>query len=501
MAFPGTDIIIARVSEEAPYMQIQSLPAIGFVTGVSVCGLIGLSGCQLCGPDYAAPVSKTPDAWQTAAIQGVAQERAPIQTWWRVFHDPALEALIGEVRTNNVDLAAAVARLDAAAARYGIARSGLSPTIDGVGGAARGRDSERVRSSDSQRENPYMLYDAGFTMGWELDLWGRVRRGIEAAKGQWESSLEEARDLLVLLQADAASTYVQFRTVQQRLVYARGNVVMQEGTLKLTRDRHAAELTGELDVRQAELNLASTRALIPQLEAQRDQALNRLCVLCGKYPGSLNHLLQQTNGVPVVTAFPALLPADLLRNRPDIRGAERRLAAQTAQIGVATGDLYPLFSLNGFFEWQASESGNLFNPQARTYGFGPSFRWALFNGQRIRNNIRAEEALTREALANYEQTVLQAYQESEDALSAYANELGRLSALRAAVTAAAQSVKLVDTLYRTGLTDFQIVLDLQRELFQQQDAQASSEGAATQYLVAVYKSFGGGWDVPAPARP
>ena len=482
-------------------MKKRSLPAVALALGGAFCCLFVLSGCRCIGPDYQAPKTAAPDAWQTAAIKGLAQAQAPLQTWWRVFRDPALEALIGEVRTNNLDLAAAVARLDAAAARYGIARSGLAPTIDGVGGVGRVRDSERIRTLDSQNNNPYMLYDAGFTMGWELDIWGRVRRSIEAAKGQWEASLEDTRDLLVILQSDAASTYLQLRTVQQRIVYAKNNVVMQEGTLKLTRDRHAAELTGELDVRQAELNLASTRALIPQLEAQRDQSLNRLCLLCGKFPGALDHLLQQTNGVQAVTALPTLLPADLLRHRPDVRGAERRLASQTAQIGVATGDLYPLFTLNGSFEWQASESGNLFNPQARAYGFGPSFRWALFNGQRIRNNIRVEEASAREALASYEQTVLQAYQESEDALSAYANELNRLTELRAASTAAAQSVKLVDTLYRTGLTDFQNVLDMQRELFQQQDAQASSEGAAVQHLVAVYKSFGGGWEVPATAQP
>ena len=482
-------------------MKRKVLSSVGAVAAGAAGCLFALSGCLTVGPDYLAPQAAAPDRWQTAATQGLAQSKAPLQTWWQVFKDPALETLMAEVRTNNQDLAAAVARLDEASARYGIARSGLFPQLDGVGGASRTRDSERVRSNESQRDNPYMLYDTGFTMGWELDMWGRVRRGMEAAQGRWEASLEDSRDLLVLLQADAASSYIQLRTVQQRLVYARGNVGMQEGTLKLTRDRRAAELTGELDVRQAELKLATTRALIPQLEAQRDQALNRLCVLCGKYPGALGYLSKETQSVPVVTAFPSLLPADLLRNRPDVRSAERKLAAQTAQIGVAKGDLYPMFSLNGFFEWQASESGNLFDPQARTYGFGPSFRWALFNGQRIRNNIRAEEALAREALANYEQTVLKAYQESEDALSAYANELNRLESLRAAVVAAEQSVKLVDTLYRTGLTDFQNVLDMQRALFQQQDEMASSEGLATQYLVAVYKAFGGGWEGPEAAKP
>jgi len=482
-------------------MKRNVLSSVGRAAAGAAGCLFALSGCLTVGPAYQAPRVAVPDRWQTEAIQGVAQDQAPMQTWWKIFKDPALDALMAEVRTNNQDLAAAVARLDEASARYGIARSARVPSLDGVGGVARARDSERVRSHDSQNNNPYMLYDAGFTMSWEPDLWGRVRRSIEVAHGQWQASLEDVRDMLVVLQSDAATAYLQFRTVQQRLVYARGNVALQEGTLKLTQDRHKAELTGELDVRQAELNLASTRALLPQLEAQRDQALNRVCVLCGKLPGALVPLLRQTNSVPVVTALPSFLPADLLRHRPDVRAAERRLAAQTAQIGVAAGDLYPQFALNGFFEWEASKSGNLFNPQARTYSFGPSFRWALFNAQRIRNNIRAEEAAAREALAHYEQTVLAAYEESEDALSAYANELNRLTSLRAAAVAAAQSAKLVDTLYRTGLTDFQNVLDMHRALFQQQDALASSEGAAVQYLVALYKALGGGWELPADPLP
>lgn len=471
---------------------IQTMKRAGF------CVLLVSAGCMTVGPDYTAPKTAVPDAWQAAAVKGMEQSKAPLQTWWRIFRDPALDALIGDVRTNNLALSAAAERLAEAAARYDIARSGQVSAIDGVGGVTRLRNSERINSNASLPNNPYTLNDVGFTMGWELDLWGRVRRNIEVARGHWEATLEDTRDLLVILQSEAATTYLQFRTVQQRLVYARSNVELQEGTLKLTRDRHAADLTGELDVRQAELNLASTRALIPQLEAQRDQTLNTLCMLSGKLPGSLTHLLRDTAGVRAVTAFPAVLPAELLRGRPDVRSAERRLAAQTARIGVAEGDLYPLFSLNGSFAWHASSSGNLLDPAATAYGFGPSFRWALFNGQRIRNTIRAEEALTRAALADYEQTVLKAYQESEDALSAYAGELTRLDSLRAAVTAAQRSVALVNTRYRTGLTDFQNVLDMQRELFRQQDAQAFSEGATAQYLVAVYKAFGGGWDEPSP---
>jgi NodT family efflux transporter outer membrane factor (OMF) lipoprotein len=476
-----------------------TLPIPARVAAGVTCSLIALAGCKTVGPEYQAPAPAAPDAWQTAAAKDLARSGEPLQTWWKVFKDPALDALIADVRTNNFNLAAAAARLDEAAARYGVALGALAPAVSGAGEVARKRGSERMRTLDSQLNNPYMSYSAGFDMSWEIDLWGRVKRSVEAAHGRWEASVEDSRDLLVVLQASAATTYIQFRTLQQRLAFLRENAVLQEGTLKLTQDRRKAELTGELDVRQAELNLATTRALIPQLEAQRDQALNGLCALCGRLPGSLNQLLAQTSGVPVVAALPALLPADLLRQRPDVRAAERRLAAQTAKVGMAEGDLYPLFSLNGSFAWQSSESGHLFDPQARAYGFGPSFSWALLDGQRVRNSIRAEEALAREALANYEQAVRDALRESEDALAAFAGELRRLESLRAAVTAAQQSAKLADTLYRTGLTDFQNVLDMQRALLQQQDAQAASEGVASQNLIAIYRAFGGGW--PEPAAP
>jgi NodT family efflux transporter outer membrane factor (OMF) lipoprotein len=471
---------------------VKNLP----VFAIGLTGLLLAGGCKVVGPSYTSPKTAVPDAWQTAALKGFTDAKIPFQTWWQAFQDPALDTLIADVSTNNLDLAAAVARVDEAAARYGYSKIAEEPQVDGVGGMTRTRNSERIRTHATQNDNPYWLYDVGFTMSWELDVWGRVQRSIESARGQWEASQEDLRDVQVIIQADTAATYVNVRTLQQRLAYARSNVALQEATLKLTRDRQNAGLTGELDVRQAELNLATTRALIPQLEAQLDQALNRLCLLSGKLPGTQKHLLQTAARLREVTDLPALLPAELLRRRPDVRAAERRLASQTALIGVATAELYPAFTLNGSFEWQASESGNLLNPQSRTYGIGPSFRWNLLNRDRIKDSIKSEEALTRQALAAYEKTVLTAYQESEDALSAYANELTRLGALREAVTAATRSVALVDTLYRNGLTDFQNVLDTQRALFQQQDALAAAQGSAAQNLIAIYKAFGGGWEEP-----
>jgi NodT family efflux transporter outer membrane factor (OMF) lipoprotein len=316
---------------------------------------------------------------------------------------------------------------------------------------------------------------------------------MQSANASFESTVEDYRDLLVVLQASAADAYMGIRTAQQRLLFTRTNVALQKKTLKLTKDRYEAELTGELDVRQAEMNIASTLALIPQLEVDLTKRVNQLCFLAGKQPGAYNYLLNVTNAVTDINQLPSMLPANLLRNRPDIRAAERRLAAQTAMIGVASGDLYPMFSLNGFFDWQASDTGDWFNSDARSYGFGPSFHWSIFNYGRVKSQIFAEEARTRQAQADYEQIVLAAWQESEDALTLYTKEIDRKKILEQAVKAAQRSVELVNTLYKNGLTDFQNVLDMQRELFQQQDALALSKGNMASDLIAIYKAFGGGW--------
>ncbi len=463
------------------------------VTVTAVAGALLISGCFMIGPDYQAPDASAPDAWHNAAVSDLKSSDAPLSRWWETFKDPDLDRIIADVRSNNYSLATAYGRIQESAAFYGIAISPMLPEVLSGGGYQRTRDSERIKNRGSYPENPYNLYSAGFSMSWELDLWGRVARGVESAGASFESTLEDYRDLLVVLQADAAAAYIGIRTAQQRLLFTRTNVALQQKTLKLTEDRYKAELTGELDVRQAEMNIAATLALVPQLEIELIKRVNQLCFLAGRQPGAYDSLLGVTNAIPDIQQIPAVLPADLLRNRPDIRAAERRVAAQSALIGVARGDLYPLFSLNGFFDWQASSSGDWFDPKSRTYGFGPSFRWSIFNYGRVRNQIAVEEARTSQVLADYEQRVLAAWQESEDALTAYVKEIERRRILQDAVVAAQRATELVETLYKNGLADFQNVLDMQRQLFQQQDQLAISEGTVAANLIAVYKAFGGGW--------
>ena len=256
--------------------------------------------------------------------------------------------------------------------------------------------------------------------------------------------------------------------------------------------RFEAGLTGELDVRQAEMNLAATTAQVPTLKAGIEQALNGLCGLTGRLPGGLE-ALREPAPVPAADTLPGILPADLLRRRPDIRSAERRLAAQTAKIGVAQADYYPQLALNGTFALAATDAGEFGKKASQDYGIGPSLTWAIFTAGKVRHHVKAEEAAARAARADYEQTVLAAFGECEDALAALANDGERLAALREAVTAAEQTAALVDELYRTGLTDFQGVLDAQRQLAQYQDALAQSLGQSAADLVAAYKAFGGGW--------
>ncbi len=471
----------------------QALPAL------FAAALMGIAGCVSVGPDYRPPAPETPEKWMTAVG---APDEAPV-SWWTIFNDAALNELIDGMRINNRSLAAAVARMESYAALMGMAHADYFPSLAAGAGADRNLVTERLEVRNPARQelpgNPYWQYQGGFTMGWELDVWGRVRRGVEAARGQAEASLEDVRNLEVMLLAQVAGEYIRLRTLQQRLTYAEQNIKLQADTLGVVQDRFKAGLTGELDVRQAEMNLAATTSQVPLLKSELTGALNALCVLTGRLPGSLEHL-RAAGLVPAASVLPGVLPAELLRRRPDIRSAERALAAQTAKIGMAKADFFPKLALNGTFSLVADNGGDFFSSAAQQYSFGPSLSWAVFTAGKVRSRVRAEEAATRAALAAYEQAVLAAYQDCEDSLVAFANERSRLSSLRAAVEAANKSVELVLELYRSGLVNFQNVLDAQRQLSQYQDAMAQSMGQSAKTLVMVYKAFGGGWDASAPGR-
>ncbi len=449
-----------------------------------------LSGCATVGPDYAAPDLDVPDSWQGAT--GESDET--LAAWWTLFDDPALNDLLAEVRANNRQLAMAVANMERYAAMYGVVRADAFPQVGVQGAAAYDRQTERVRRPPGipVPDNPAWLYQAGFSMSWELDLWGRVRRSREAARGRWEAAEEDVRHTLVLLQAQAAAEYIQLRALQTRLATAQRNIDLQRETLEIVRGRFEAGLTGETDVFQAKMNLAATEAQVPSLKAKHDETLNALCVLAGLWPGALD-ALRASEPVPSADTLPHLLPAELVRRRPDIRSAERELAAQTARIGVARGELFPKLALDGSFAFAATDAGDLISSAAQVFSVGPVLSLPVFTGGKVRSAVRAEEAAARGALARYEQAVLTAFGECEDALSRFAQSGAQVVALHTAVTAASRTVDLVTELYRTGLADFQRVLDAQRQLAQYEDALAEAKGGRAASLVAVYKAFGGGW--------
>jgi multidrug efflux system outer membrane protein len=459
-----------------------------------------LVSCNV-GPDYVPPEVQMPDAWHQELTEGLAEGEANLETWWEALGDPVLDSLVERAKQGSLDLREAYARVVEARAFLGITEGDLFPFIDALGTYQRTRSSEEIVPAVPFVKRTDDLFQGGFDVSWELDVFGGIRRSIESAGAGFEASIEGYRDVLVVLLAEVARAYVEIRTLQARLRFARSNVETQSGTLQFTQDRFDAQLVPELDVQQARLNLASTESTIPTLRSLLTQTINRLGVLLGQPPISLHDELGVDRDIPDPPERVTFgLPANLLRQRPDIRRAERELASQTARIGLATADLYPRFALVGNFNLEAHDFGDMWDQAARAYSFGPSIRWNIFDGGRIRNNIRVEDARTEQALVRYERTVLLGLEEVESAMVAYVEEANRREALARSVAAAERSVELVDWLYRTGLTDFQNVLDTQRSLFVQQDTLASSAGQVIQNLIRLYKALGGGWD-PRKGQP
>jgi len=452
------------------------------------------------GPTYQEPSTITPDTWNQKLAQNLNSGSSSLSGWWTRFNDPALNNLIKAARTSNRDLAIAYERITQARAARGIARSGLFPSLELNGGVARSRTSEAIGLPPSSGGQTSDLWVTGLDAGWEADFFGGVRRAIESADAT-TAGLEEAyRDTLVTLLAEVALNYVQIRTFEERIRLAEGNVVNQQESVTLTSARLDAGLAPETDVTQANSNLATTRAAIPSLRSQRAVALNRLATLIGRYPAAAESFLKSGKGIPMPSRNAGVgIPADLVRARPDIRAAERNLAAQVAQIGVAEADLYPRFSLSGTFQLQSSAPENLLEMNSRNYSFGPSFRWNLFSGGRIRSQIEIESSLARQAFQSYEGTVLRAVEEVENALAAVYHERDRLGALDDAVKASKKTVSLVKDNYREGLIDFQNVLDAERTIFTNEDTQAVSKGQIAAAYIALYKSLGGG-AVMSPAK-
>jgi multidrug efflux system outer membrane protein len=452
------------------------------------------AGCTV-GPDYRKAAVSMPAAWAQGAPAGVTSESPELRTWWRAFGDPALDALVDRALAGSLDLRIATARVREARALRGVTAGDRWPTVNASGLYSRVRNSENVRPLPPDFDPAHNLFEMGLDASWELDLWGRVRRSVEAADATVEAGVENRRDVLVILLAEIARNLVEVRTAQQRLVIARQNIESQREIVDLTRVRRDAGLGTDVEVAQARTVLTTTEAQVPALEAARDQAIHRIAVLAGEPPAALLADLRSAASVPVgPPSVPVGLPSEVLRRRPDIRRAERELAAATARIGVATADLFPRFSLTGTLGVAATDAANVFKGGSRFSSIGPEVVWPIFAGGRIRASIRVEEARQEAALARYEQTILGALEETENALVAYGNEQVRRASLAEAVDESRLALQLSRELYLRGLADFLSVLDNQRSVYAAEDQLVLSDRTRAVSLIALYKALGGGWD-------
>ena len=355
-----------------------------------------LSGCMMIGPDYEPLHPPTPDAWTQSLGNELSEQGHSNPFWWQLFKDPKLNLLIETIEAGNLDLKTAVARIEEARLQTAISRGEKLPNLAATGGAFETRSSEETTPQlPPGLERKDSLFNLGATVSWELDFWGRIRRSVESSEAAYEKVIEDYRDARVILFANVASTYMDIRSLQSRVRLATANVELQKETLDITRHRNSAGLVPDLDVYQAELNLGSTRASIPSLRSQLTQTINILSTLSGQAPGALDEMLQAEAPIPTPPEeFETGLPVDLLRNRPDIRSAERALASQHARIGLTKAQLYPTFTLPGSFILEAPNSGDLLDGDALRYSFGPSLRWNIFSAGRIRNAMRVEESRT-----------------------------------------------------------------------------------------------------------
>lgn len=455
--------------------------------------LMILAGCATVGPDYTPPATSVLPAWHSQLKGGLTNEETNpriLAAWWTTLNDPELSSLIDRAVAGNLELKIAQARVREARAKRGIASAALFPTLDGGGSAIWSRTDKDTTGTGQTSD----LYSASFDAGWELDIFGGTRRSVEASEADLQASQEDWHDVLVSLLAEVALNYVEVRTSQSQIAIAEANISAQNDTLQLAVWRQQAGLSDDLAVQQARYNLENTRSLEPILRVGMEEALNRIAVILGEQPGKIHGELMKQEPIPATPLKIAVgVPADVIRQRPDVRRAELELAAQTARVGVASADLYPKFTLSGSIGLEAQTLGNLSSGLLTLIG-GPRVTWPIFSGGSIRQKIEVQSALQEQALIKYEATVLNAIEEVENVLTAYAEQHLRRESLRSAEEAAQQAAELAKYKYEAGLTDFTGVLDTQRSLLSFQEQLAQSNGTISSNLIKLYKALGGGWE-------
>jgi NodT family efflux transporter outer membrane factor (OMF) lipoprotein len=462
------------------------------------------SGC-LVGPDFSTPPAPVADQWLEAGNPSVDTRNQEYRDWWSVFHDPVLNRLIETAYNQNLTLVSAGTRVLDARAQLGVAIGEFYPQLQhGTGSMIYDRPSHADPTASPQSLIRNFWRDAlGLTVDWELDFWGKFRRGIESADAAYLASIASYDYVLATLLGDVATTYIGIRTLQSQIEIAQDNVVKQKKALAIAEAKYRGGTATKLDVYQAENVLGQTESTIPQLTAQLNQGLDALAVLLGIPPQPMDDLLKGSRGIPVPPKYVAVgIPADLVRRRPDIRAAELAAAAQSAQIGIAKANLYPAFSLLGSFGTIASNiNGNKLKQVVQgkgiTFGFGPSFQWNILNYGQITNTVRVEDAKLQGLLVDYQNAVLKAQQQVESGLTSFLQGREQVDFLRQSVAAANAALGIALLQYNLGTRDFTTVLTAEQNLYTAQNNLAVAEGGVSTGLASLYRALGGGWQIRA----
>lgn len=464
------------------------------------CFALAMQACTVLGPDYQEPETEWLRNWQPDLYSQESVPEGPaaldLSFWWQAFDEPGLHALIDAARRENPSLRIAGLRILEARAQFGIATANRLPQVQQLSSTATYVNSQQHGASAAGGHQDFGSYDIGINAGWELDFWGRFRRGIESADAAFFASIANQQDVQVLLSAQVADLYFSYRTVALRIAMARHNTEIQQRSLEITEQLFDSGQDSELDLQQAKTQYYSTLASVPDLEISLVNIRNTLCALLGRPPGSIPELEEAAKDLPEVQP-PAIrtMQASLLMRRPDIRAAAWQVAAQSAQIGIAEADLYPSITLFGSIGWSGDSLST--TPDTTSFAAGPGLTWNLFDHGRIKNNVRVQDARLQQAIENYQNTVLLAAREIDDAAISLVKTGEERVTRAAAVEAATRSLELANDRYQEGYSDFQRVLDAQRAMFTQADREIANQGNHVSAVIAMYKALGGGWlDTP-----
>lgn len=477
---------------------------------VALLGTLTLCGCShlqewkhngfKVGPNHQQPVAKVRGQWTELNGSNIISDAHAVDNaaWWNTFGDAEIPQLVNYAFSNNLPLQAAILRVCEQRHQRSIAIGNLYPQ-----GQEAFTEYQRIQFSDNGNPfgipglgNSFSLYRAGFNASWEIDLWGRLRRVVESSEANLGVSIEDENDIRLTLAAEVVAAYTEIRVFQNRIQVAMQNAQAQQLLLQIAESKFNNGKTSKLDVSQARASLGTAQATIPPLTDGLKQANNRLCLLLGSTPKDLN-ATQTFGAIPQSHATIVVgMPRDLLRRRPDIRRAERVVAAQSALIGVAKAELFPTFALKGTINWESFDLANLIESGSNAGAIIPGFRWNILNYGRLKNNVKVQETRLQQTIVNYRHTVLKANSEAENAMSAYTKKLEQIHYIQQAIQNSTEAVELATTQYREGKVGFDRVTDLRTDLIGQMHTLITAQGEATLSLIRLYKTMGGGWTLP-----